>query len=125
MKIRVYYHDTDCGGVVYYANYLKYLEQARTEALEEKGIFMKDLIAGGNFFVVSRQEVDYKSPAVYDDVLDVATKIAEITGVRIIFENEIKNQTGRLIIKARTTLVFVDKNFKPSPITDDIKKRIS
>jgi YbgC/YbaW family acyl-CoA thioester hydrolase len=65
MRVRIYYHHTDCGGVVYYANYLKFLEEARTQFMEGKGVFIKDLIKQGVLFVVCRQEIDYKSQALY------------------------------------------------------------
>ena len=58
MKVKIYYHDTDCGGVVYYANYLKYLEEARSEYFETRSLIIKDLLAKGIGFVVARQEVD-------------------------------------------------------------------
>lgn len=125
MKIRIYYHDTDCGGVVYYANYLKYLEEARTEFFEEKGISIKELAEQGIVFVVARQEIDYKSPAVYGDTLTVDTQVTNISGVKIEFEYEVKNQDGRLISKAKTILVCVDKTLKPKPIPEEVKKKIA
>lgn len=124
VKIKIYYHDTDCGGVVYYANYLKYLEEARTEFFEKKGFLIKELAQNGTLFVVARQEIDYKFPAVYGDYLDIDTRVACVSGVRIEFEYEIKNQDGRLISKAKTILVCVDRAFKPRSIPEDIRKRI-
>ena len=90
MEKRIFYYDTDCGGVVYYANYLKYLEEARTEYFESRGVFVKDLHAGGIGFVVARQEIDYKSPAVYDDVLEITTRINNISRVSLEFEYSIE-----------------------------------
>lgn len=124
MKIQIYYHDTDCGGVVYYANYLKYLEEARTEFFAERNISMKDLIARGSHFVVARQEIDYKSPAVYGDVLEVSSKILELSGVKLLFAHEIKNQEGRVVVQAKTLVVFVDKGLKPAAIPEGIKKKL-
>ena len=124
MKIKIYYHDTDCGGVVYYANYLKYLEEARTEFFETNGFLIRELAQKGTLFVVARQEIDYKSPAVYGDVLIIDTRVANISGVKMEFEYEIKNQDARLISKAKTILVCVDKTLKPRPIPEDIKKKI-
>jgi acyl-CoA thioester hydrolase len=60
MKFKIYYHHTDCGGVVYYANYLEFLEEARTEFFVARGILIPELIRQGRFFVVARQEIDYK-----------------------------------------------------------------
>jgi acyl-CoA thioester hydrolase len=125
MKVKIFYHHTDCGGVVYYANYLKFLEEARTGYFEERGLFIKDLESQGILFVVARQEIDYKLPAVYGDVLEVKTAISEITGVKIWFENELRNQNNQLIAKARTLLVCIDKAFKPSPIPDAVRKKLA
>ena len=125
MKKKIYYHDTDCGGVVYYSNYLKFLEEARTEFFAEKGFSIKELAHDGVLFVVARQEIDYKSPAVYGDVLDIKTNIAEISAVKIIFEHQINNQDNQLITKATTILVCVDKNLKPSAIPEEMRSNIS
>lgn len=125
MKKKIYYHDTDCGGVVYYANYLKYLEEARTIFLEEKGIELKKLMESGIWFVVKRQEIDYKFPAFYSDELDITTALKESTLYRLVFYCETFNQNGVLLNKATTELVCVDKNMKiceiPIEIFDKIK----
>jgi len=109
-KIKVYYADTDCGGVVYYANYLKYFEIARTEYIAAKGFDLKQLMERGFIFVVARQETEYKFPAQYADELSVESKITEISPIRIVFENIITNQNGRLTTKGKTTLVCVNKS---------------
>jgi len=125
MKIKIYYHHTDCGGVVYYANYLNFLEEARTEFLAQKGVSIKDLAEDGTMFVVARQEIDYKYPAVYGDILEVATLINGTSGVRVNFEHEIKNQEERLIVKAKTVLVCVGKDLKPKSIPEQILQRMT
>jgi len=125
MKKRIYYYDTDCGGVVYYANYLKYLEEARTEYLEKRGIFVKDIWAKGIGFVVARQEIDYKLPAVYDDVLEIDARLTNTSRASAEFEYDIKNQKGQVVSSAKTVLVFVDKNLKPKAIPEDIKARLN
>lgn len=125
MKVKIYYHHTDCGGVVYYANYLKFLEEARTEFLEERGISIKKLTQQGVLFVVSRQEIDYKSPAFYADTLQIHTRITNVSGVRLEFEYEMKNQSGQIICKAKTLMVCVDRDFKPKSIPEEIRKKLS
>lgn len=125
MKVRIYYHHTDCGGVVYYAEYLKFLEEARTEFFEQKGVFVKDLKQRGILFVVARQEIDYKAPAFYEDVLEIKTWVNEISRLKIEFEYEIKNQDRKLISTAKTILVFVDENIKPKAIPEDVKNKLS
>ncbi len=124
MKQRVYYHHTDCGGVVYYGNYLKFLEEARTEFLEGKGISIKELADEGTLFVVARQEIEYKSPAFYGDILNIDTQLTDVSKIRIIFEYEIKNQKGKLISLARTVMACVGSGFKPKPLSEEIRQRL-
>ncbi len=125
MKIKIYYHHTDCGGVVYYANYLNFLEEARTEFFAQRGFSIKGLADSGTMFVVARQEVDYKSPALYGDELEITTTVGDISAVKIIFENEIRNQDGKVTTKAKTILVCVDKNLKPKAIPSEIRNKFS
>ncbi len=124
MKIRIYYHHTDCGGVVYYANYLNFLEEARTEYFALKNASLKQLADSGTMFVVARQEVDYKSPARYADELDIQTQVGQVSAVRIEFLHEIYNQNKRIIVKAKTILVCVDKNLKPQAIPEELRKKL-
>ncbi|MFA5093432.1 MAG: thioesterase family protein [Candidatus Omnitrophota bacterium] len=124
MKKRIYYHHTDCGGVIYYANYLKFLEEARTEYFAEKNASIKQLADSGIMFVVARQEIDYKFPGKYGDELDVQTQIGVVTGVRIEFLHEIYNQDKQIIVKAKTILVCVDKNLRPQAIPEDLRKKL-
>ncbi|MBU2529625.1 MAG: acyl-CoA thioesterase [Elusimicrobia bacterium] len=121
MKRRIFYHDTDCGGVVYYGNYLKFLEEARGECLEDFGFSVKQLMDEGVWFVVKRQEIDYKYPAFYDDMLDIKTWIKEMSDFRIQFAYEIKNQSGRLLVKAITDMVAVGKDLKMMEMPEKLK----
>lgn len=73
MEVRVYYEDTDCGGVVYYANYLKYFERARTHYFDNHGLSVAALIQEGTEFRVIRAELSYRSAATYGDILEVET----------------------------------------------------
>ena len=124
MRVKIYYHQTDCGGVVYYANYLHFLEEARTELLVGAGIDIAKLIAQERFFVVSRQELDYQAPAFYGDILDISTRINNISAVRIDFEHQLKNQKAQPIAIAKTTLVYINSSFKPVVIPEDMRKRL-
>jgi acyl-CoA thioester hydrolase len=125
MKIKIYYHHTDCGGVVYYANYLNFLEEARTEYFAGRGFSIKELAEAGTMFVVARQEIDYKAPAVYGDELEITTKVVEMSGVKIVFENEIRNSKSVLTTKAKTILVCVDRDLKPKSIPEEIRSKFS
>ena len=118
---KIYYHDTDCGGVVYYANYLKYFEEARTEFLEEKGFLLKELAARGILFVVRRVEIDYKSPAHYGDALTVTTEISKAKSVSLDFSQQI-NRQDQMLVKAVTQLVCVNGNFQPQVMPDSLRE---
>ncbi|MFH0790772.1 MAG: YbgC/FadM family acyl-CoA thioesterase [Candidatus Omnitrophota bacterium] len=124
MKVKIYYHDTDCGRVVYYANYLKYFEQARTEFFEQRGVSIKELADSGTLFVVARQEADYKFPAFYGDILDVAAQITNIGAVKIEFAHEVKNQEDKVICAAKTLMVCVGIDFKPKALPEDIRGKL-
>lgn len=116
---KIYFHDTDCGGVVYYANYLKYLEEARTEYLSGKGIGLKDLMAKGIYFVVSHVEVDYKSPARYQDVIRIFTDIEKVGFSTLHFFQKVFKEDN-LLVEARITLVCINRDFKPVKIPDGL-----
>lgn len=79
-SFRVYYEDTDMAGVVYYANYLKFIERARSDALRDAGVDQRSMRDAGFVFVVRRLEADYLAPARYDDVVRVRTELAEMRG---------------------------------------------
>jgi len=125
MKIKIYYHHTDCGGVVYYAKYLEFLEEARTEFFDDKGISVKELIKQGVLFVVARQEIDYKSPAFYGDTLKIDTRISAAGRAKLEFAYEIKNQNQQIVSTAKTVLVCVDKDLKPVSIPEEMRKKIT
>lgn len=121
---KIYYHDTDCGGVVYYGNYLKFLEEARTDALEQIGLSVKKLADEDILFVVRRQEIDYDAPAQYGDVLDIKTWFSKIGKASVEFEYEVIRD-GKIITKAKTTMVCVDSKIKAKPIPQDIREKFA
>jgi acyl-CoA thioester hydrolase len=106
MDIRIYYEDTDCGGVVYYANYLKYFERARTHHLEERGLSVAGLLQEGTQFMVVRAEVDYRAPARYGDRLVIETKVSESGRAALTFSHVVRDRdSGRLVAEGSATLV--------------------
>lgn len=114
-KLRVRYGETDQMGYCYYGNYAQYFEVGRVEALRALGMSYRDLEDQGIMLPVSTFSVKYMSPAFYDDELTIETTITEITGSRIHFDYEIRNEKGTLISKAETMLVFVKKeNMRPT-----------
>ena len=113
MDIRIYYEDTDCGGVVYYANYLKYFERARTHYLEERGLSVAGLIEQGTQFLVVHAELDYRSPARYGETLSIDTRLAEIGQASLTFAHVIREQTSqRIVVEGSAKLVAVDEQLK-------------
>lgn len=125
MDIRIYYEDTDCGGVVYYANYLRYFERARTEYFESRGIFVKECIPRGFFFVVAHQDIDYKAPAFYADTLNIETKISKLSSASLTFAYVVRNKkTAQLIASASTVLVCVNKDIQPIKIPQEIREKL-
>ena len=125
MEKRIYYHDTDAGGVVYYGRYLNYLEEARTEYLEEHGLSVKMFQEQGVLYAVRRCSVEYRSPARYGDVLLCRAKIKKVTAAQIIFEQTIHDKAdGRLVVEAEVTLVCLNKDFKPAGIPEELKNRL-
>jgi acyl-CoA thioester hydrolase len=120
---KIFYHDTDCGGVVYYANYLKYLEEARTECLTEKGISLKDLANQDTWFVVARVQIDYKSPACYQDILTIITTVEKTRASVVQFFQQVLKDTT-VVAEAQTVLVCVGSDLKPKPLPEEIRKAL-
>ncbi len=119
--VRVYWEDTDAGGVVYYANYLKFLERARSEWLRSLG-FEQDTLRDedGIVFVVRRVEIDYLAPARFNDALIVEVALAEAGRASLTVEQAILRGATRLV-SARVKLACVDAvKFKPAKIAPSI-----
>lgn len=109
MNIRIYYEDTDCGGVVYYANYLKYFERARTHYLEERGLSVTGLLKEGTQFLVVHAELDYRSPARYGETLTIETAITQIGRSSVTFAHVIRERSSqRVVVDGSAKLVTVD-----------------
>ncbi len=111
MKIRVYYEDTDIGGVVYYANYLKFCERARSNIFFEKGLSPHNK---NEFFVVKHVEADYKKPAIFADELEVTSKVVFVKKASLTIFHKIYREKELLFI-ANIVLVYL-KDFKPTKI---------
>ena len=128
MKIRVYYEDTDAGGIVYYANYLKFIERGRTEFLRNLGISQSEIYKNLNIkFIVHSLSVDYMNPSYLDDQLTVETSIKNIKKASIEFsQNIFKSQDGKTIdiIKSKCIIVPINDESKIKPIPSIILKKI-
>ncbi len=118
--IKVYYEDTDSGGVVYYANYLKYLERARTEALFSIGYSNKKIKDQFNSLIIVKScNIEYKKPAHLEDELKIRSFVKSITKTSF-FMNQIITKGDDTIVEAQVHLVFVNRESKPVKIPDEI-----
>lgn len=106
LPIRVYYEDTDMAGIVYYANYLRYIERARSDWVRGLGIDQRQMKEDGQVFVVRRVEADYLASAHLDDELLVETEVLEITGAKLVMDQWVKRD-GKPIFHAIVTAVVV------------------
>jgi acyl-CoA thioester hydrolase len=113
MEVRIYYEDTDCGGIVYYANYLKYFERARTRYLEDRGLSVAELMKAGRLFVVVHAEVNYRTPARYGDTLVIETLVSDMSPAAITFAHVVRErQSGRVVVEGAARLAVTDGNGK-------------
>ena len=118
--VRVYYEDTDHAGVVYYANYLKFMERGRTEMLRAHGINQDRLQAdSGIVFVVTEAHVRYLSPARFNDALDVESQVLYARGARLTFQQRIWRDQ-QLLTDGSIHLACIDQEGKPSRISKDL-----
>ena len=119
-KLKIYYEDTDSGGVVYYANYLKFLERARTEALFSIGFSNKKVKETFNSLIIVKScNIDYKKSAHLEDELKIRSFVKSITKTSF-FMNQIITKDKEVIVEAQVHLVFINKEGKPVKIPDEI-----
>ena len=115
-KIKVYYEDTDSGGVVYYANYLKFLERARSELIYSFGLSNKKLLKEYDTLIIVKScNIQYKKPAKLEDELEIDSKIKSFTKTSFTIDQTIKRKE-EIISLAEIVLVTVDKSGKPIKI---------
>jgi len=116
MKIRIYYEDTDAGGIVYHANYLKFCERARSEFFFQKGLTP---VVGDAQFVVRKMDCDFLSSAFFADIVEVFTEVDEIKKASMILTQEIKRD-DTVLFRTKVTVVLA-QNGKPKRIDRNIK----
>ncbi len=120
-SVRVYYEDTDSGGVVYYANYLKFAERARSEMLRSVGLDHGRLMDGdGIAFAVHRCEIDYLAPAYLDDMLEVHTGNLEFEGASLWAEQVVK-RGGEALVRMRLRLACVRPSGRPARLPEGLR----
>jgi acyl-CoA thioester hydrolase len=117
LEVKIYYEDTDCGGVVYHANYLRYFERARTEYLAEQGISIRDYMKNGILFVVVRAEIFYELPARYGDVLIINSELEKVRRVSLDFKHTIRRKDeDSVLVKAKIRLACLNGDGKLTPL---------
>lgn len=122
--IRVYYEDTDLAGIVYYANYLKFTERARSEWLRELGIDQVALKSRGVVFAARHVTADYLSPARYDDELTVTSALHKMTAARLVLDQNVLRD-GAVLFTSRVTLVCVGPTGKPVRLPEVLTDRMA
>ncbi|ACU93482.1 thioesterase superfamily protein [Capnocytophaga ochracea DSM 7271] len=123
--LRTRYAETDQMGVVYYGNYPQYLELGRVEWLRSIGFTYKAMEEEGIMMPVVSLQIQYKKPALYDELITIRTKLKELPSTKIEFNYEILNEKGELLSTANTVLVFVDaKTFRPVRCPEKVLKLI-
>jgi acyl-CoA thioester hydrolase len=126
LKIRIYYEDTDCGGVVYYANYLRYVERARTEFFEARGVSLRKLMDEGVFFVVAEAALKYVSPGRYGDIMAIETNVDRVGPASIVFRHSIsRDNTGEKLVEATVKLGCVGQDMKPLRLRQNIMEAVT
>ena len=123
-KIKIYYEDTDSGGVVYYANYLKFLERARTEMISSLGLSNKKLIEENEVFLIVKScNIEYKKPIKLEDIILVKSKVKSVSRSSFIME-QIIEKDGNLVSEAEIVLVTVNKEGKPIKIPNILEEKL-
>jgi acyl-CoA thioester hydrolase len=121
MEFRIYYEDTDAGGVVYHANYLNYFERGRTEFFRERGVSVRGLHDQGCIFPVVRLEVDFRSPAVHDDLLRVETEVLTVGKSSFALGQQVVRVVdGKLLAGGTVTLACVGPNMRAKRLPEEI-----
>ena len=124
-EVKVYYEDTDSGGIVYYSNYLKFLERARTEMISSLGLSNRKLLDDYKILIIVKScKIEYKKPLVLEDIILVKSKIKSISKSSFVMEQLIE-KNGILASEAEVVLVTVNSSGKPVKIPDDLVKKFN
>lgn len=125
-ELRIYFEDTDAGGIVYYANYLRFIERARSDYLRERGLTVRELQERGYHIPVIHLEIDYLSPAVLEDLIRIDTAVLEITHATFTLSQKVvRVSDGRLLADSTVTLACIGPGNKarrlPKELLDVIR----
>ena len=122
LPVRVYYEDTDAGGVVYHANYLRFCERGRTDFLRLRGISQSAM--PDRFFVVRRMDCEFQRPARLDDLLAVETRLVDAAGARLDLLQEVRRD-GERLFQARVTIALVDQRGRPQRLAAELRQALN
>ncbi|BCG48801.1 4-hydroxybenzoyl-CoA thioesterase family active site [Citrifermentans bremense] len=126
MEVRIYYEDTDAGGVVYHSNYISYMERARTEFLRKHGLSVREMHDMGIIFPVVSIEANFRAPARLDDLLEVRTQIAALKNSSFTAAQQVvRKDDGKLLVEAKVTLACVNPEMKPRRLPQEIRDLFS
>lgn len=121
MEFRIYYEDTDAGGVVYHSRYLAFFERGRTEFFRERGLSVAGLAEAGSIFPVVRLEIDYRAAAVLDDLVKVETEVLEVGRSSFTLGQQVvRVLDGKLLAAGRVTLVCVAPGMKVKRLPSEL-----
>ena len=127
LPVRVYFEDTDFSGVVYHASYLRFLERGRSDFLRLAGIGHGALDGGGEgeslAFAVRRMELDFLRPARIDDVLEISTRIADISGARIVLKQS-ATLDGAVLVEATVTVALINRAGRARRLPEEMRRRL-
>lgn len=118
--VRVYYEDTDMGGIVYHANYLRFIERARSDWVRGIGVDQNAMREAGLIYVVRRVEADYLAPAKFDEELQVSTTLKQLTPARMILTQEV-TRDGTPLFRAEVTVVCITIEGRPARLPAEIR----
>ena len=122
--VRVYCEDTDMAGIVYHANYLKFIERARSEWVKGMGIDQNALREHeGVVFVIRRIEADFRASARFDDELVVQTRVQSVSGVRLVLHQEVQ-RAGEALFTAEVTLVSMTLDGQPTRLPQELRRKV-
>lgn len=125
-QVRVYYEDTDAGGIVYYANYLKFMERARTEWLRSLGFEQDTLMEQSVAFVVKRVEMHNYAPARFNELLSIDSQVVELKGASMTFKQTIKNKQETILVTGEVLVACVNlDSMKPRRLPRTLLGEIS
>jgi acyl-CoA thioester hydrolase len=123
MDVRIYYEDTDAGGVVYHANYLHYMERARTEFLRGHRMSVSEMHNMGIIFPVVAIEINYRAPAILDDLLEVTTDVIAMRNSSFVAEQKVyRKEDGKLLVDAKVTLACVGENMRARRLPQELRE---